>query len=435
MTRPLFIRRRAALLGAALLAGCATAPGGIAPPPASAVPELRVALATAPDDPVAAWRLAAALRGADRAGEARTVLEESLERTPDHPPSLQLLGRVLEDLDRPAEAVVVYERLLALPNAGALRGPVSDRLEAARRAALQAEIAATLAEEARLAATPPEARTVAVFPFEYRGSNPDHAPLGRALTHMLVTDLAATDRFTVLERLEVQLLADEIGRTDTGLTDPATGVRGGRMLGAEHVVIGQVGGDAARIDLSAGVVAATSDSPQPVNVDRSDAVERFFELEATLALGLFEALGVQLTAAERERVGRRPTESLAALLAFGLGLEAQDEGRYGEAREHFERAVALDPSFEDASGALDTATRLDLAANLPGDAFVAIGGELMAPTLDDLWWSRRTDFLGVETLLPTLGGRDPWAELLDGESLAPVGGTLIITLPHPGGSP
>ena len=36
------------------------------------------------------------------------------------------------------------------------------------------------------------------------------------------------------------------------------------------------------------------------------------------------ARGVSFTAAERERVNRRPKESLQALLERGLGLEAED---------------------------------------------------------------------------------------------------------------
>lgn len=435
MTRPHPVRRRTAIFMASLLAGCATAPMGVTPPPPSAIPELRIAHGAAPDDPNAAWQLAAALRANGDPAEARTVLEGAAAGGDVHLPSLQLLGLVLEELDEPAQAVAVYERLLADPRAASLREPVSARLEAARRAALEAEVASTLAEEARLAATPPQARTVAVFPFAYLGSSGTHAPLGRALTHMVITDLAATDRLTVLERLQVQLLADEIERADAGVTDPASGVRGGRMLGAEHVVLGQIGGDNTRLDLNAGVVISTSGAPTPTPVGLSDSVDRFFELEASLVLSLFEALGIELTAAEREQAGRRPTESLEALLAFGLGLEAQDAGRFSEARTHFERAVTLDPGFEDAEDALGTSVLQEFAEGVPPDAFVAMGGSLLTPSAEELWWSRRTDFLGIETILPTLGGRDPWAEVLDGEGFSPTGGTLVIILPRPGGTP
>ncbi len=387
----------------------------------------------APDDPVTGWKLAAALHAGGSADEALSVIEGTVARSPNHLPSLQLQGLLLEEAGRAGDAVVVYERILADPAAGALRAPVSDRLALARRAALQAEVEAVLREEARLAATAPRPRTVAVFPFVYRGAEARHAPLGRALTHMLVTDLAATDRLTVLERLEVQLLADEIARTDAGQTDVQTGVRGGRMLGAEQVVLGQMGGDAGRIDLSAGVIPSTVDSIQPVPVDLSDSVERFFELEASLALSVFEALGIELTAAEQERIARRPTESLEALISFGLGLEAQDAGRFSEARDHFQRAVALDPSFGDASAALETSLTLEAAATMPAQTFVSYGGWTMSPSPDDLWLSRRTDFQAIETLLPGLEGRAPWLEVLDGETLAPTGGTLVIILPRPGG--
>lgn len=425
--------RRFAVAAAALLAGCAAAPTGIAPPPASAVPDLRVARAADPDNPTVAWRLAAALRAADQPGEARTVLEASLADHPEHSASLHLLGAVREEIGDDPGAAEAYERFLATSNADAFRVAVEARLAEVRRRILEAEIRAALRDEARLAATPPEARTVAVFPFTYRGAAPEVAPLGRALTHMVVTDLAATDRLTVLERLQVQLLADEIALTDEGLTDLDTGVRGGRLLGAERVVQGQIGGDDAQVSLSAGVLASSADSLAVRRVEAEDALDRFFELEAQLVLGLFDAMGIELTAAERERVGRRPTESLEALLAFGLGLEAQDEGRYAEAQEHFRRAVELDPDFDYAADALDTASRLETATGQDPEVFAGLGGNLLRPTPEELWLERRATYRGIETILPTLGGRDPWSEVLDDEGLAPSAGTVIIVLPRPGG--
>ena len=72
------------------------------------------------------------------------------------------------------------------------------------------------------------ARTVAVFPFLYRGSDPALEPLGRALSELLVTDLGQVKRLRVLERARVQVLLDEMDLAERGLVDSTTAARSGR---------------------------------------------------------------------------------------------------------------------------------------------------------------------------------------------------------------
>ncbi len=431
VSTPTFRRLGAGL--AIVLTGCATAGTPATIPPAAAAPQLRAALANDPDNANLSWRLAAALHAGGRTAEARTVLDASLARHPDHAASLQLLGAVLESLRDDGRAAAAYERLLALPDAGNLRGPVSARLAAVRRRIQTTGIQAALRQEALLAETPPLARTVAVFPFSYTGSDQRLEPLGRALTHMLVTDLAATDRLKVLERLQVQLLADEIARSGEGLIDPATGVRGGRLLGAERVIQGQVGGGDDHLSLQAGILDNTADSVAPTLVEADDALDRFYELETRMALDLFTAMGIELTEVERERVGQRATRNLEAILAFGLGLEAQDAGRYTEARAHFARAVEIDPGFGEAADALDLSVRLETAESWTPTEFVALGAASTRPTPTELWLERRATYRGIEMILPGLGARDPFAEVIDDEGLAPRAGTIRILIPRPGG--
>ena len=69
-------------------------------------------------------------------------------------------------------------------------------------------------------------------------------------------------------------------------------------------------------------------------------------MEKTTALSLYELLGIQLTVAERERVMQHPTDNIRALLAFGLGLEAEDRGDFQLAGQHYTDAVTLDPRFQ-----------------------------------------------------------------------------------------
>jgi hypothetical protein len=178
---------------------------------------------------------------------------------------------------------------------------------------------------------------------------------------MLSTDLAQTDRLTVLERVQVQALLDEYELGASGVVDAATAARGGRLLGAGRVVQGQVSGSEARLRLDAAVVQVGGEG-QPGTVSEEDAGQRLFEMEKALAFQVYERMGVSLSPTERERVSRRLTENLQALLAFGQGLEASDAGRYADARRFFQQAATLDPRFQRATQLAGAAADLERAA-------------------------------------------------------------------------
>jgi tetratricopeptide (TPR) repeat protein len=414
------------------LSACAGVGTGVLAPPPEAAPQLRLALASDPGNADLSWRLASALRSGGDSDEASEVVQEALATTPDHAPTLHLQGVLLEEAGDDAGAAAVYERFMTLEGTEPLHAEVRKRLTVLRRRMVEASVAQAMADEDGLADTPPIEGTLAVFPFVYVGSEASQSSLGRALTHMLATDLAATNRLTVLERLQVQLITDEISLTDQDRVDPATAVRGGRLLRAETLVQGQMGGNAEQLTMAAAVLRTLAGGADPVSVEVEDALDRFFEAQGELALAIFDAMGIELTAAERETVGRRRTESLQSLIAFGTGMEAQDAGRYTEAREAYEVAVSLDPEFQDAVDALQEARDLEEAEGDDLDEFASLGGALLRPSGWDLFRDRRDTYLPIEGIIPDVGGRDPFEEL-GNEPIGDRPGRVIIFIPRPGG--
>lgn len=408
-------RAARALLAAVLLAGCAPAFAPPPPPAPEEIPALEAAVRQNPMDVTVLVSLGAAYRAAGRAEDARGTLERALELRPDDPGAVFYLGLAYEDQQAYDQALAHYGRYIQTSRSAELRDALRRRIPVLEREQLRLAVRQALSQESELAQTRPQPRTVAVFPFVYAGASPDLRPLGRALAEFLVTDLSATDRLTVLERVRVQYLLDEMRLAESGYVDRTTAARSGRLLGAGRVVQGRIVGDDRQVEVSAAVVGVGGDwDGRIAPVTEQDALPQFFDLEKRLVLALFRSLEIELTPAERERINRRPTENLQALLEFGLGLEAHDRGNFLQATEHFERAVALDPGFELARERAGQARELATGTQLNTDRLAVLGtaeleGRAVPPEPPGLD--------ALQGLIPSMGGRNAASEALGREGV------------------
>jgi len=333
--------------------GCASLGGGSYIPSADQVPALEARIRTSPNDAESLTRLGAAYQRDGRLDEAASLLERAKTANPNNATTAFTLGAVYQGQERLDAALVEYQRYLALSPTGASRGRVEGYITLIRREQLRGAVRVSIANEATLARQPAGA-TVAVFPFQFNGSDERLQPLGRAMAEMLATDLSQTERLQVLERVQIQALLDEVAMGQSGAMDLTSAARGGRLLGAGRVVQGQVSGNEQSLRLDAAVVEVGA-TGRPNVLTEEDAGARLFQMEKQLAFQLYDEMGVPLTAAERERVNRRSTENLEAMLAFGRGLQASDQGNYAEARQFFNQASRLDPKFS-AARALESET-------------------------------------------------------------------------------
>jgi tetratricopeptide (TPR) repeat protein len=411
-----------------LLAACATA----TPPAQHTVQNiagLEAAAARDRDNVGVRVQLGAAYTGAGRHQDAIGQLEPVVARA-GHPGEVwYFLGLAYEGLDRTADARRVYLAYLQGNPSSAMERTVRRRLAALDRRELERAVSAALAQERALANTAPAPRVVGVFPF-LNGTGASLSPLSRALAELLTVDLSQTDRLTVVERAQVQHLLEEIQLGQSGSVDPATAARAGRLLGAGRIVQGRIDGGEAELRLQAMVVAVPGAQAQPSPITQQGTLANLLSMQNSMALALYAALGVQLTVAERERVLRQPTQNVQALLAFGLGLEAEDAGRHAEAAGHYRRAASLDPSFAEATDALDRAeARAAAAGDTPallvfeglralGPAAAVEPGTAIANSAASSAQSvsLRDRFVGLDALVPSFGRRDPVSELLGSDS-------------------
>ena len=328
-------------------AGCALGAGVLAVPSPDEIPGLEARMASDPSDLESGLRLAAAYRGVERFDAGVALVTGLADSYPGDLGVLVLTGLLAEDTGDFASARIAYEAVLDGDPGRALRAQIGQRLPAVRRAELRADIVATLAREAELTETLPDPATVGIFPFVYEGVDATWEPLALALPALLATDLGVTGRLTVVERLRVQALLDELALGASGRVEPSTAARSGRLLGAGHIVQGRFRiEDGQRIEIDAAVVEVLAPGAEQVQaLALQDAMERFFELEKQLAFDIHSELGIQLTPAERERINEHQTESVEALLAFGRGLQAIDVGNFTLAEQNFAEAEELDPQF------------------------------------------------------------------------------------------
>ena len=402
------------LVSVLLLGGCAASGARPELPTPAQIPELETAARAPGADASVQLRLASAYQQADRAQDAAGVLEPLLQREPGNAAAAFQLGVAYEDLGRFADARRLYGEYLERSSSPELRRRVQGRLALLGRRELEAAVRTALAREQELANVQPEARTVGVFPF-LTVTDEALRPLGRALSELLTTDLSQTDRLRVVERAQLQRLLDEIQLTETGATDPATASRAGRLVGAGQIVQGRIEGGEDALQVQALVVPVGGGPAGAAPIAQQGPIQQLFDIQTALALELYRRLGVELTVAERERVTQRPTENVQALLAFGFGLESEDASQWRAAVGQFQRAVDLDPDFDEARQHLAFAQSMaEASETTPEELSLAAALEW-----DDLaeWIRLRQRFAGVDALVPTPEARDATVELLGLEGL------------------
>ncbi len=202
----------------------------------------------------------------------------------------------------------------------------------------------------RRASVPPPASSgpdrIAVLPFENLGQSSD-SYFADGMTDEVRSRLSSLPQFTVIAR------ASSMAYKGGGQSPQAVA----KELQVRYLLTGTVRwqrgeSGASRIRVMPELIEVPAGGT-PVSrwQDSFDAVvEDVFRVQGEIAAKVAGALQVKLGAREQKRLAARPTENMAAYEQY-LGGEtiiaagARDAPRLQEAIGHFERAVALDPSF------------------------------------------------------------------------------------------
>lgn len=398
------------LAGALLSAACAGGP----PPPAPApenLPALEAELSQNPNDADLMTRVGIAYYGAKQYDRARDVLRSALVVSRQNFPAHVYLGLTYEELGRMDSARAEYTAASAQAASARQRSEIENRLTLLTVRELRLAARDAVAREAALSSEPPTENAVAVLPFRYVGSNEELTPVGRGLTHLMITDLAKLNQLRLLERERVQALVDEMALTDAGTVDPATGARSGRMLRAARVLQGSLQDQPNRTDLrlDATVVSTTNASVVATGTG-TDQLQQLFALQKQVLFRLLDQMQLNITPAERRALSERPTADLQAFLAFSRGLQAEDRGDWSAAEADFGAAVARDPNFRAARDKQQSARQVTQAlqvapATLAGLSSTGDLGPIADGDTRDATTGGRGDVLrsGVINTVPSVG--------------------------------
>lgn len=341
--------------------------GGCAPQPAltpadyrDRLPALEARIAEAPTDAEAFRDLGEAYAQLQRFREAERVLRRAYEMDPDDPATLYYLGVTHEGLGNEADALYMLGQYERVSPDSRYRPLMEARHTWLRRLIARRELQSLLVMEDEAAAAR-ASDAVAVFPFIYRGNDPRFEVLGRGLGEMLTIDLASVEGLTVVERVRLQALLEELEFSQGDGFDPATAPRLGRLLQSGRIVGGSfdVRGERLQTDV---VLWAWKDEPLPALSEHADDLDALFRLEKEIAFSLIDELGITPSPAERARIEQIPTRDIQAFLAFSRGLREEDAGNFGAAADQFQQAARLDPGFGLAGRRANEAQALSTAA-------------------------------------------------------------------------
>jgi Tfp pilus assembly protein PilF len=300
--------------------------------------------------------------------QARETLETARSVFPENYAAPYYLGLIYLEKGARSAAIAQWQQYVKMdPNStNSLRIRKNLKLLLVEEARQNARLA--VANEAHLKGQPSKEGTVAVSTFTNLGSD-RMAPLGKGMAALLIYDLSQVPGLKLVERMQLQALIDEMKLGATGIVTPETAPRVGKLIKARHVTSGTLA-DLQENNLQ--IASTLMDADRRISVGDQEVqgeLQSFFTMEKEIACQIVTDLGKDCDAVP-ESFHTVHTKSLAALIAFGMGLEFLDRGEYDQARESFQKALDEDPQFRLAQESLLETPVPHMQFQLdPGDTF------------------------------------------------------------------
>jgi len=280
---------------------------------------------------------------------ARKYLFNAFKRNPKNSKVILYLGMTLENENQDRLAYKTYKRYQKLPQSAEFRSYIEAKFQLLSRKMIRENMKARIAKESQLSVSQLSPDAIAVFPLTFQGMNQEFASLGKGISEMIITDLSQVPELTLIERVQLQALLDEISLSQTGVIDEGSAPRFGKLVSAGKVVHGMYNvesNSSLKLDVAFWDVV---NQEYPDFTSKEDQLNNLFYLEKDLVFNVIDDMGIELTQMQRGKIQRIPTKNMQAFLAYCVGLEMEDAGDFEAAVQYYEKAVKLDPNFKIAS--------------------------------------------------------------------------------------
>lgn len=272
-------------------------------------------------------------------------IDRALSIKPDDPALILYKGVNLEYYGKQDEAVEYYKRYTEVPSSSPYREVIEGRFLWIKRQKDYADVKLMIQQEDEISTAEISENTMAVFPLIYQGINPDYVPLSRGFSEMVSIDLAKIPRLTILERIRIQAVLDELKFSQSGYVDQSTAPRSGKILRAGTIVSGDYDiTDQGNFKINLGSWD-TQTTERKSWVNKSGNLSDFFVLQKEVVFAFLEKSGIDVTLQEKESIAIIPTQNLESFLAYSKGLLLEDAGKFNEASLEYQRAAQIDPQF------------------------------------------------------------------------------------------
>jgi DNA-binding winged helix-turn-helix (wHTH) protein/TolB-like protein/tetratricopeptide (TPR) repeat protein len=180
-------------------------------------------------------------------------------------------------------------------------------------------------------------KSLAVLPFKTIGSTEVEEYLGLGMADALITRLGGTKQIAVRP-------TNSVRRYETSGLDP---LAAGRELGVDAVLDGNIQKSRDRLRVTVQLFSTKDGAPLWTKT-YDETLRDIFALQDSISSQVVRAVGVTLTAQEKQVVMKHHTESSEAYQAYlkGRYFWGKRRGPYTEkAKEYFQQAIDIDPGY------------------------------------------------------------------------------------------
>lgn len=203
--------------------------------------------------------------------------------------------------------------------------------------------------------------TLAVLYFRNRSGTEELDPLRKGFAVMLITDLATVKNLQVVERIKLQALTEELGLGASGIVEPDSAPRVGRLLGAHWLVGGDISGALAEISVRSDLMEVPAEKVVG-NPASLGPMEELLRMEKDMLFEILKIVRIDVTPEQRQRLMRPCSTKWSALISLFKGVDAGDRGEYQAAADLYENALREDPQICLAGDALTELRNLGLVS-------------------------------------------------------------------------